>query len=38
VGLEETLNDFLSPGVLTDHERAAVRAGCRPRVPTPASA
>ena len=38
VGLEETLNVFLSPGVLTDHERAAVRAGCRTRVPTPASA
>ncbi|MGH7543466.1 MAG: lipoate--protein ligase family protein [Gemmatimonadota bacterium] len=37
-GIEETLNVRLTPGVLTDRERASVREGWRTPVPTPASA
>ncbi len=37
-GIEETLNVRLTPGVLTDRERASVREGWRTSVPTPASA
>ena len=37
-GLEETLNVRLSPGVLTERERASVRAVWRTPVPMPASA
>ena len=37
-GLEETLNVRLASGVLTDRERASVRARSRAHVPAPASA
>ena len=37
-GLEATLNVRLAPGVLTNRERASVRAGSRTLLPTPASA
>lgn len=38
LGLQETLNVRLSPGVLTDRELASARAAWRTPVPTPASA